>query len=98
MRYSWVCGLGLLFAAGARAQQPAVKGRGVDEGGVFRVHEDVQMANADVRAEWDELPGFVYGHIQGRQVPQHWGALEVRRRPIVFFHAREPAQVRLRVD
>ena len=21
------------------------------------------MANADVRAEWDELPGFAYGHI-----------------------------------
>jgi hypothetical protein len=98
-RSTWAAGLALLAAATAQAQQPAtVKGLVVHEWGVFRVHEDAQMANADVRAEWDELPGFVYGHIQGRQVPQHWGAVEIRRRPIVFFHAAEPAQVRLRID
>jgi hypothetical protein len=88
----------LLTAATARAQQPAAKGLEVHEWGVFRVHEDAQMANADVRAEWDELPSFAYGHIQGRQVPQHWGAVEIRLRPIIFFHARGPVRVRLRVD
>jgi hypothetical protein len=99
MRRCVLAALTLLAAGPARAQQPAaVKGLVVHEWGVFRVHEDVQMANADVRAEWDDLPGFVYGHIQGRQVPQHWGALEIRKKPVLFFHAAEPVQVRLRID
>jgi hypothetical protein len=76
---------------------PSAKGLTVHEWGVFRVNEDVDFANADLRAEWDDLPPFVYGHIKGRVVPQHWGAYEIRRRPIIFFHAKQPALVRLRV-
>lgn len=74
------------------------KGLSVHEWGVFRVNEDVDFANAALRAEWDDLPGFVYGQIKGRVVPQHWGALEERLRPIIFFHAKEPAMVRVKID
>ena len=51
-----------------------------------------------MRAEWDNLPEFVYGHIKGRVVPQHWGAFEERDRPLIFFHAADPVQVRVKVD
>ena len=50
---------------------PIAKGLVVHEWGVFRVNEDADFANADLRAEWDGLPEFVYGHIKGRVVPQH---------------------------
>jgi hypothetical protein len=84
--------------ATAAAQQPAIKGLAVHEWGVFEVSEDAEFANAYMRAVWDDLPGFVYGHIKGRAVPQHWGAIELRNRPIIFFHADKPAQVRVKID
>ena len=37
----------------------------------------------------------VSSHIRGRLVPQHWGAVEIRNRPIIFFHATEPMQFTL---
>jgi hypothetical protein len=70
----------------------------VHEWGVFRVHEDSAMANADLLALWDNLPEFVHGHIKGRLVPQHWGAVEIRDRPVIFFHAAQATQLTLRVD
>src|SRR5687768_5478353 len=78
--------------------QTAKKGFVVHEWGVFRVNTDSDFANADLRAEWDDLPEFVYGGIKGRNVPQHWGAVEARRRPIIFFHAEQPLTVRLQID
>ena len=93
---------GLFFAASvgqAQPLEPAVKkGFVVHEWGVFRVNENADYANADLRAEWDDLPEFIYGHIKGRAVPQHWGAIEIRRRPIVFFHATEPITARLKIN
>jgi hypothetical protein len=98
MRHTWICGLVLLLAAGARADEPKAKGLIVHEWGVFRVHEDVEMANADVLAEWRDLPDFIYGQVNGRVLPINWGATEIRKRPIIFFHAGLPTQVRLRID
>lgn len=86
----------LLSASAALAVEP--KKLAVHEWGVFRVNEDAALANADMRAIWDGLPPFVYGHIRGRQVPQHWGAVEIRDRPILFFHAAEAGQVTLKID
>src|SRR5205807_3217548 len=40
-------GVGLLFAPALRADEAPAKGLVVHEWGVFRVHEDVEMANAD---------------------------------------------------
>ncbi len=91
--------LASIFAGPAHAADPApVKGLAVHEWGVFRVNEDVDFANAYLRAEWDDLPEFAYGYIKGRVVPQHWGAFEERARPLVFFHAKEPTELRLRID
>jgi hypothetical protein len=77
---------------------PAANGLAVHEWGVFLVSEDADFANAAIRAEWDDLPGFAYGLIKGRAVPQHWGAVEDRFRPIIFFHAHEPIAIRLKID
>jgi hypothetical protein len=86
-----------LFVSSVAFSQ-APKKLAVHEWGVFRVHEDEEMANADLRALWDNLPEFVYGHIRGRLVPQHWGAVEIRDRPVLFFHASEPAHFTLKID
>jgi len=56
------------------------------------------MANADLAREWNNLPEFVYGQISGRNIPQHYGAIEIRRRPIVFFHAARPLEVQMKID
>jgi hypothetical protein len=82
----------------ANADDVVPKGLRVHEWGVFRVNEDVAFANADLRAEWDDLPEFAYGHVKGRTVPQHWGAFEERAKPIIFFHAQKPLTIRVKVD
>lgn len=87
-----------VFAGTALTAEPVGNGLAVHEWGVFRVSEDAGFANAALRAEWDDLPGFTYGHIKGRLVPQHWGAFEIRKRPVIFFHANHPTQVRVKVD
>jgi hypothetical protein len=87
----------LLGHAMAGACAPG-KGLIVHEWGVFRVNEDADFANADLRAVWDDLPAFAYGHIKGRLVPQHWGAYEIRKDPVIYFHAVEPTTVRMRID
>src|SRR5205085_1193023 len=60
--------------------------------------DDAEMANADARAEWDSLPPFMYGHVSGRTLPVNWGALEIRRRPVLFFHSDRPLALRMRLD
>jgi hypothetical protein len=87
-----------LLCVSTVALADAPKKLAVHEWGVFRVHEDEDMANADLRALWDNLPEFVYGHIRGRLVPQHWGAIEIRDRPILFFHAAQPTHFTLKID
>jgi hypothetical protein len=82
----------------AIADDPVEKDLTVHEWGVFRVHTDVEMANADLLKEWNDLPEFVYGQINGRNIPQHYGAIEIRRRPIVFFHAARPLEVQMKID
>jgi len=85
----------LMVVNQSSAAEPS--GYAVHEWGVFRVNSLAEYANAELRAEWDDLPPFIYGLIKGRAVPQHWGALEIRRKPIVFFHADKPVQVRAEV-
>jgi hypothetical protein len=88
-----------LLSAVAPADVPAVhKGLVVHEWGVFRVHDDVEVANADARAEWDSLPPFMYGNVSGRTLPVDWGPLEIRRRPVIFFHSPDPVAVSVHLD
>jgi hypothetical protein len=103
MRYRW---LGLIVLAGlgtwALAQKPdgppVAAGLEVHEWGVFRVHRDLDMANADMKAIWEGLPKFVYGQVNGRQLPKHWQNLEIRDRPIVYFHTPKALEVQLKVE
>jgi hypothetical protein len=77
---------------------PAAKGLVVHEWGVFRVHEDVELANADMRAIWEDLPPFVYGQVSGRDLPKHWQNIEPVDKPVLFFYANDPVTVNLRID
>src|SRR4029078_9059905 len=70
----------------------------VHEWGVFRVHTDSDVANGDLLREWNDLPEFVYGQINGRRIPQHYGAVEIRRRPVIFFHSARPLEVQMKID
>ena len=99
MKYLAIVSFSLLVSIVSAAEPaPVQKGLTVHEWGIFRVHDDVDFANANLRAEWDDLPEFAYGHISNRLVPKHWGAFEIRRRPIIFFHAKEPTTVRVKID
>ncbi len=70
----------------------------VHEWGVFAVHDDLELANADMRAEWAALPKFVFGQTAGRELPINYAGEAIVLKPVVFFHASEPLAVELRVD
>jgi hypothetical protein len=77
---------------------PVQKGLVVHEWGIFYIHDDIDIANADALGEWDDLPKFMYGHIVGRDVPVNWGAPELRKNPIVFFHTPQALALKMRID
>lgn len=90
---------GLLWAADVRqADEAAVKGFTVHEWGVFRVHDDADFANADLRAQWDELPAFVYGQTTTRDWPLYLAPPMVVFKPVLFFHAPRALPVDVRVE
>jgi hypothetical protein len=80
------------------AVAPVQKGLVVHEWGVVRAHHDLELANADMRAIWDALPRFVYGQVSGRRLPKHWINLEIRDRPVIFFHTPRTTDLELRID
>src|SRR5262249_56424811 len=93
--------LGCLAACSAlqgKDAMPVQKGLVVHEWGVFRVHNDMELANADMRAIWEGLPKFVYGQVTGRSLPRHWHNVEIVDRPVIFFHAAQPVECELRID
>ncbi len=92
---SWWC-LAQRPAPGPAA--PVAKGLKVHEWGVFRVHTDTALANADMRAVWAGLPRFVYGQTTARDLPRHWQNVEIVDRPVLFFHTPAPVEVELKVD
>jgi hypothetical protein len=87
----------LLVCATTVPAQAPTKGLVVHEWGVWRVHDDQALANADRRAVWDGLPKFVYGQVEGRDLPKHWQNLLEVDKPVLFFHAEQPVAVTLRV-
>jgi hypothetical protein len=90
--------VGLLWAADDKKPDDMVKGFAIHEWGVFRVHDDVALANADRRAQWDELPAFVYGQTTTRDFPRHWEQAMNIYKPVLFFHAPRALEVEVRVD
>jgi hypothetical protein len=65
---------------------------------VWRVHDDIELANADTRAQWDELPAFVYGQTTTRDLPHHYIPQGKVFKPVIFFHALQPMAADVRVD
>jgi hypothetical protein len=85
------------FVAFVQAEEPR-KGFVVHEWGVFRVYNDVELANADMRAIWQGLPKFFYGQVSGRDLPKFWRNVEAVDKPVIFFHTSESVEVELRID
>jgi hypothetical protein len=75
------------------------KGLVVHEWGVFRVHDDVEVANADMKAEWDSLPKFIYGHLPGREdhTDSNEGKLIIVTKPVLFFHSANALELDVQV-
>jgi len=85
--------LGQFPAPEAGAQ--GANGVSVHEWGVLSVYSDVELANADMRAEWDGLPKFVHGRVDARTVPVFSGEARV---PVIYFHAPQPINLNVKVD
>jgi hypothetical protein len=85
------------FVALVHGEEPR-KGVVAHEWGVFRVHNDVELANADMRAIWQGLPKFVYGQVSDRDLPKYWRNIEAVDKPVIFFHTADAVEVELRVD
>jgi hypothetical protein len=92
--------VGLLWAADEKNSNEPVKGFLVHEWGVWCVHDDMELANADMRNQWNELPDFVYGQTTTRDFPRHWQAPPPTniRKPVLFLHAPSALTADLRVD
>ncbi len=88
----------LVEEKGSAEGPPPAKGLVVHEWGVFRVHDDVDLANADMRAVLENLPPFVYGQVTGRELPKHWNNVDIVDKPVLFFYAKDPVAVSLKID
>ncbi len=77
------------------ADAPAKPDLIVHEWGVISVYNDVELANADMRAEWAGLPKFVNGQIDGRKVPEYMGPVLA---PVIYFHTAQPITLSVKVD
>jgi hypothetical protein len=76
---------------------PAQNGLAVHEWGVFRLHDSVDFANADMKQEWNGLPRFVYGQVPGRDLPQQQSNITVLK-PVIYLHSSQACSIDLRVD
>ena len=91
--------VGLLWAADEKKPNEPVQGFLVHEWGVWSIHDDVELANADMRSQWNELPDFVYGQTTTRDFPRHWDAPPTAvKKPVLFLHAPSAMTAELRVD
>jgi hypothetical protein len=95
-------GLGLILAAMPLGSSPAAdafhqKDLVVHEWGVLSVFPDVETANADMREEWDALPKFVFGQVEGRIMPPS-GVIMNARLPVIHLYSPNATDVNVRVD
>jgi hypothetical protein len=89
--------LTLAFVPGVvpAADAPPKPGLVVHEWGVISVYNDVELANADMRAEWAGLPKFVNGQIDDRKVPEYLREAKV---PVIYFHAAQAMALNVKID
>jgi hypothetical protein len=91
--------VGLLWAADEKNPNEPLQGFLIHEWGVWRIHDDMELANADRRTQWNELPDFVYGQTTTRDFPRHWEARATFvYKPVLFLHAPSALTVDVRVD
>lgn len=97
-----IFGMLLSLGAGNLGPTPAAdpfcqKDLVLHEWGVLSVYSDVETANADMRDEWDALPKFVFGQVEGRVMPNA-GFYGLAKLPVIHLYSPVPADVNVRVD
>jgi len=98
MRVVWLValvGAALGIALAADPAETPQKDVVVHEWGVISVHNDVELANADMRAAWADLPKFVYGNVDQRRSPEQLRVVYV---PVIYFHSAKEQKVHVKVD
>src|ERR1700722_1064518 len=91
-------GCALLFqpvVGAADAPKSPAKGYALHEWGVFTAYQEVDLANADMRGDWDNMPKFFYGQTPDRHVPSALVPVNV---PVIYFHSPEAVELKLRVE
>jgi hypothetical protein len=100
MRAPWLVALAAVGVGIALAADPAErpqKGLLVHEWGVINVYNDVELANADMRAVWESLPPFIYGNVDRRRIPIRQEELIVLA-PVIYFHTPADISVQVKVE
>jgi hypothetical protein len=98
MRVMWLGALAAVALGIALAANPAEtpqKDLVVHEWGVISVYNDVELANADMRAAWAGLPKFVYGNIDQRSLPPRVIVIEA---PLIYFHTPGELAIKVKVE
>lgn len=92
---------GLSWAENPPQVKPmAHEGLVLHEWGVFRVLDDESAANANMRAEWDGLPKFIYGNLPGRK-GQHTNEEPnniIVLKPVIFVHSPKALEMDVQVN
>jgi len=94
----WLVALVAAFLDIALAADPAEtpqKDLVVHEWGVISVYNDVELANADMRAVWAGLPKFVYGNVDRRSIPEQ---IVIITAPVIYFHTPNELLVNVKVE
>lgn len=98
MRAAWLVILGAAAVGIVLAADPPTarqKDLVVHEWGVLSVHNDVELANADMRAVWEGLPRFIYGRVDQRRIPQEMVVIYA---PVIYFHTRQDVSIHVKVE
>jgi hypothetical protein len=90
-----VAALGLAIGPVGAADKVQPKTLAVHEWGVLSAYNDLELANADMRAEWAGLPKFVHGQVDDRKIPIYEGPVKA---PVIYFHASQAMQLAVHVD
>jgi hypothetical protein len=77
------CACLLALVAEAAEDKPKFE---LHEWGVFGVYTNVEYANADMKAEWESLPKFMYGFVKGKRLPDFSGIVT---KPIIYIHTKD---------
>jgi hypothetical protein len=98
MRVIWLvalAGTALGMTLAADPMETPQKDLVVHEWGVISAYNDVELANADMRAVWAGLPTFVYGNVDDRRLPTRMVIITA---PVIYFHTPKELSVQVKVE